>query len=204
MCKCAIPLRCGLRFRAKTEENALKAALLRRDPRKAPNMVLRQKFVSRLQSDILSFLAVQTKPVPPKAIMAVLTDGRPTRSQRVALSKSLLRLCARGLVRAYTTEVCRPGNGYLYSICPPRQTDNTAKSQLLSRANRSPSNGYIIIIAGIAGSQRPLCIPSFLTRLVEGAEEKGMMTSSTFSPALIRSITVRGLPPSTPSPRRRR
>jgi hypothetical protein len=59
------------------------------------------------------------EPVPPKAIMAVLTDRRLTRSQRVALSKSLLRLCARGLVQAYTTEVCRQGKGYIYALSPP-------------------------------------------------------------------------------------
>jgi len=79
------------------------------------NNIANQNGISRLQRDILLALGQHKKPVPASSILQHYV-ARPSAAQRVALSKSLKRLCERGLVDSYTTEVLRPGKGLLYVL----------------------------------------------------------------------------------------
>ncbi len=79
--------------------------------------------LSAMQKHILEIL-----PPRPQADVAFKIDGlqRPreiilalglpnTNSNRAAVSRSLARLCKRGLALAWTGEVCSQGRGYSYS-----------------------------------------------------------------------------------------
>ena len=75
-----------------------------------------QQSLSSLQRAILDLLPVGAKTtVPTGAVIAGLGIERPTIAQRVAVSKSLKRLSARGLVYRWETPVARPGRGSLWS-----------------------------------------------------------------------------------------
>ena len=72
--------------------------------------------LSPLQQSILDVLPSRNEqPIPPRDVMDALGLDRSKPAVRVAVSKSLKRLAARGFVLVWRPEVCWPGKGYLYS-----------------------------------------------------------------------------------------
>ncbi len=74
--------------------------------------------LSSLQRSILDALPGRdARPVPTATIMQKIgtRTGRPSNAERAAVSRSLSRLVQRGHAVCYSTEVCRPGKGNLWS-----------------------------------------------------------------------------------------